>query len=163
HAGGRGLPRGRQPRDPPRRPGPQAGLAGRELREGARRPRAGAADRADVARRRPPRAADPGADVGRLGRGGPPRAPGRGGGRGAERRKRRRGGGDARGAAAMKALMFTRSPARYAAAMVAGSLRPGRGARYGPLTLRDIDPPELPGPDWLALRPRLAGICGSDL
>ena len=63
----------------------------------------------------------------------------------------------------MKALVFTRSPARYAAAMVAGSLRPGRGARYGPLTLRDIDPPEPPGPDWLALRPRLAGICGSDL
>lgn len=63
----------------------------------------------------------------------------------------------------MKALVFSRQPARYAAAMVAGSLRPGRGARYGPLSLRDIDPPELPGPDWLRLRPRLSGICGSDL
>jgi threonine dehydrogenase-like Zn-dependent dehydrogenase len=63
----------------------------------------------------------------------------------------------------MKALVFSRKPARYAAAMVAGSLRAGRGARYGPLALRDVDPPELPGPDWLVLRPRLSGICGSDL
>ena len=63
----------------------------------------------------------------------------------------------------MKALVFSRKPARYAAAMVAGSLRPGRGARFGPLSLRDVDPPELPAPDWLRLRPRLSGICGSDL
>lgn len=63
----------------------------------------------------------------------------------------------------MKALVFSRKPARYAAAMVAGSVRPGRGARYGPLSLRDVDPPELPGPDWVRLRPRLSGICGSDL
>ena len=63
----------------------------------------------------------------------------------------------------MKALLFSRKPARYAAAMVAGALRPGRGARIGPLALRDIDPPELPGPDWVRVRPRLSGICGSDL
>jgi threonine dehydrogenase-like Zn-dependent dehydrogenase len=63
----------------------------------------------------------------------------------------------------MKALVFSRKPARYAAAMVAGALRPGRGARYGPLDLEDIDPPELPGDDWVRVRPRLAGICGSDL
>jgi threonine dehydrogenase-like Zn-dependent dehydrogenase len=63
----------------------------------------------------------------------------------------------------MKALVFSRKPARYAAAMVAGSLRPGRGARYGPLSLRDVDPPDLPGPDWARVRPRLSGICGSDL
>jgi len=63
----------------------------------------------------------------------------------------------------VKALVFSRKPARYAAAMVAGSLRPGRGARFGPLSLRDVDPPELPAPGWLRLRPRLSGICGSDL
>jgi threonine dehydrogenase-like Zn-dependent dehydrogenase len=63
----------------------------------------------------------------------------------------------------MKALVFSWRPARYAAAMVAGSLRPGRGARYGPLSLRDVDPPDLPGPGWRRLRPRLSGICGSDL
>jgi len=63
----------------------------------------------------------------------------------------------------MRALVFSRKPVRYAAAMVAGSLRPGSGARYGPLSLRDVDPPELPGPAWVRVRPRLSGICGSDL
>jgi threonine dehydrogenase-like Zn-dependent dehydrogenase len=63
----------------------------------------------------------------------------------------------------MRALVFSRKPVRYAAAMVAGSLRPGRGARYGPLSLRDVDPPDLPGPDWVRVQPRLSGICGSDL
>jgi len=63
----------------------------------------------------------------------------------------------------MKALVFSRKPARYAAGMVAGALRPGAGARFGPLSLRDVEPPELPGDDWVRVRPRLAGICGSDL
>jgi threonine dehydrogenase-like Zn-dependent dehydrogenase len=63
----------------------------------------------------------------------------------------------------MKALLFERKPARYAASMVAGALRPGRGAAYGPLSLSDIDPHELPGDGWVRIRPRLAGICGSDL
>lgn len=63
----------------------------------------------------------------------------------------------------MKALVFERNLPKYAAAMVAGSLRPGGGARVGPLRLKDVDPPELPGPDWVYVKPRLAGICGSDL
>jgi threonine dehydrogenase-like Zn-dependent dehydrogenase len=64
----------------------------------------------------------------------------------------------------MKALLFERKVARYAAATVAGRLRPGSGAKVGPLRLAtDIDEPELPGPDWVRVRPRLAGICGSDL
>jgi len=63
----------------------------------------------------------------------------------------------------MKALRFDRKPARYAAAIVAGKLAPGAGAGVGPLRLADVDPPELPGPDWLRIAPRLAGICGSDL
>jgi threonine dehydrogenase-like Zn-dependent dehydrogenase len=65
----------------------------------------------------------------------------------------------------MKALLFSRKPARFAAAAVAGALRPGRGAKVGPLDLRDIDPPELPGDGggWVTVRPRLSGICGSDL
>jgi len=63
----------------------------------------------------------------------------------------------------MKALVFSRKPAKFAAAMVAGRLSPGGGAKVGPLALRDIDPPELPGPGWVRVRPRLAGICGSDL
>jgi len=63
----------------------------------------------------------------------------------------------------MKALVFKRKPAKFAAAMVAGRLSPGAGAKVGPLSLRDVDPPELPGPGWVRVRPRLAGICGSDL
>jgi len=59
--------------------------------------------------------------------------------------------------------VFSRQPAKFAAAMVAGRLVPGGGAKVGPLALRDVDPPELPGPGWVRVRPRLAGICGSDL
>src|SRR5215213_7587776 len=46
---------------------------------------------------------------------------------------------------------------------MAGSLAPGLGARVGPISLTDVDEPALPGPAWHRLRPRLAGICGSDL
>ncbi|MDQ3148028.1 MAG: zinc-binding dehydrogenase [Actinomycetota bacterium] len=63
----------------------------------------------------------------------------------------------------MKALLFERSVARFAAARVAGAVAPGRGARLGPLRLADVDPPAMPGPGWKRVRPRLAGICGSDL
>ena len=63
----------------------------------------------------------------------------------------------------MKALQFERNLPRYAAAVLAGRAVPGAGARVGPLRLRDIDPPRLPGPDWVEIRPRLSGICGSDL
>ncbi len=63
----------------------------------------------------------------------------------------------------MKALQFSRRPARFAAAAVAGRLAPGRGSVVGPLSLRDLDPPTAPGDGWVRVRPRLAGICGSDL
>jgi threonine dehydrogenase-like Zn-dependent dehydrogenase len=63
----------------------------------------------------------------------------------------------------VKALRFERSLARFAAARVAGTFAPGRGAKVGPLRLVDVDPPRLPGPEWHVVRPRLAGICGSDL
>ncbi|HEX3394588.1 MAG TPA: zinc-binding dehydrogenase [Acidimicrobiales bacterium] len=59
--------------------------------------------------------------------------------------------------------MFERSLPRYAAAKVAAAFGAGLGARVGPLALSDIPEPELPGPDWRRVRPRLAGICGSDL
>ena len=63
----------------------------------------------------------------------------------------------------MQALVFERKIARYAAASVASRVIPGIGGEVGPLHLRDIDPPELPGPDWRTISPRLTGICGSDL
>jgi len=50
-----------------------------------------------------------------------------------------------------------RSLARFAAARVGGS-------RLGPLRLATgMDEPAPPGPGWHRVRPRLAGICGSDL
>jgi threonine dehydrogenase-like Zn-dependent dehydrogenase len=64
----------------------------------------------------------------------------------------------------MKALLFERKIARYAAAAVAGRLAPGSGAAVGPLRLAtDVDEPELPAPGWLRVKPLLSGICGSDL
>ncbi len=63
----------------------------------------------------------------------------------------------------MKALQFRRNLPRYAAARLAGGFVPGRGASAGPLSLVDMDPPTAPGPDWVRVRPRLSGICGSDL
>jgi threonine dehydrogenase-like Zn-dependent dehydrogenase len=63
----------------------------------------------------------------------------------------------------MRALVFERDVPRFAAAIAAGSLRPGSGAKVGPLRLREVERPPLPGPDWVHVKPRLAGICGSDL
>ena len=59
--------------------------------------------------------------------------------------------------------MFERKPVRYVAAAAASRVVPGAGTGVGPLRLRDIDPPELPGSEWHTIRPRLTGICGSDL
>jgi len=63
----------------------------------------------------------------------------------------------------VKALLFERSLPRYAAARVVSSLGSGRGVSVAPLRLTDLDQPALPGPGWTRVRPRLAGICGSDL
>ena len=65
--------------------------------------------------------------------------------------------------AAVRAMVFSRKPARFAAAAVAGRVVPGAGAAVGPLKLAEVDEPEPPTDDWVRLRPRLAGICGSDL
>jgi threonine dehydrogenase-like Zn-dependent dehydrogenase len=67
--------------------------------------------------------------------------------------------------ATMKALVFERKPARFVAANLASRFVSGKGATVGPLRLADIDPPDPPGDaeGWQRIRPRLAGICGSDL
>jgi len=63
----------------------------------------------------------------------------------------------------MKALKFERNVPRFAAARVASAIvGSGKGVRVGPLELVELDPIEIPGPSWVRLRPRLAGICGSD-
>ena len=63
----------------------------------------------------------------------------------------------------MRALQFRRQELRYVAAAVGSRLFGSDGAKIGPLTLAEVDPIELPGPGWVRVRPRLAGICGSDL
>ncbi len=63
----------------------------------------------------------------------------------------------------MKALLFERQVAKYAAAAIAGRVRPGKGAAVGPISLQDVDEPDLPAAGWVRVRPRLSGICGSDL
>lgn len=63
----------------------------------------------------------------------------------------------------MSRLVFSRKPARFALARVAGSIRPGAGASFGPLAIEPDELLPLPTPEWVRLRPRLAGICGSDL
>ena len=63
----------------------------------------------------------------------------------------------------MKALEVRRSVARLGLARIAAAVSPATAARIGPLELRTVDPPEVPGPGWHRVRTRLAGICGSDL
>jgi threonine dehydrogenase-like Zn-dependent dehydrogenase len=63
----------------------------------------------------------------------------------------------------MKALVYHRSVVRYLLGQGLSRLRPRTFfARVAPLRLREIDFSP-PGPDWVVLRPRLCGICGSDL
>lgn len=60
----------------------------------------------------------------------------------------------------MQALEYTPTLPGYAAARIT------RGTRGGPLTLLRLShrpAPAVPGEGWLRLRPRLAGICGSDV
>src|SRR6476469_8924859 len=63
----------------------------------------------------------------------------------------------------MKALLFRRTEVRYAAAILVSRVGAGEGARVGPLSLADVDVPELPGEGWHHVTPLLSGICGSDL
>lgn len=57
----------------------------------------------------------------------------------------------------MIALEYTPSIGRYAAARVSR-----RAGAAGALRIARRRPPALPGPDWVSVRPRLSGICGSD-
>ena len=43
-------------------------------------------------------------------------------------------------------LIFERKPMKFAAARIAGTLAPGRGAAVGPLKLEPNEPLPLPGP-----------------
>jgi len=56
----------------------------------------------------------------------------------------------------VQALTYTPSVAKYVAAR---AKLPGSGA----LALSEVRPPRIPGPGWVPVRPKLTGICGSDL
>jgi threonine dehydrogenase-like Zn-dependent dehydrogenase len=63
----------------------------------------------------------------------------------------------------MRALVFENSMPRIVATKLLSAF--GSGAFVGPLApirLREIPEPALPGDDWLVLRTRLCGVCGSD-
>jgi L-iditol 2-dehydrogenase len=64
----------------------------------------------------------------------------------------------------VRAIRFHYRPVRYMLTRAASRRAPTTGVgRFGSVQLDDVDPPALPGPDWVRLRPRLSGICGSDL
>lgn len=64
----------------------------------------------------------------------------------------------------MKALEVYRSLPRYLAARAASGRLPAAAATgLAPLRLADRGVPGLPGVGWVRVRPRLSGICGSDL
>ena len=63
----------------------------------------------------------------------------------------------------MKALVYVNDLSRLAATKLLGSLFPRAFVGpLAPLQLREIPDPELPAPDWLTIRTRLCGLCGSD-
>ena len=64
----------------------------------------------------------------------------------------------------MKAVLVERLPHRFAAARVASLLAgSGSGVGVGPTRLAEVEAPAPPGPGWHRIRPRLSGICGSDI
>jgi len=64
----------------------------------------------------------------------------------------------------MRALLVERLPHRFAAARIAAAtVGSGAGVGIGPIRLTDLEVPELPASGWHRIRPRLSGICGSDL
>ena len=64
----------------------------------------------------------------------------------------------------MKAIVFKRKEARYAAGKLAAKVSSDAALKVGPLSLAHMDPLDLPdASSWHRLRPRLSGICGSDL
>ncbi|HSJ15317.1 MAG TPA: alcohol dehydrogenase catalytic domain-containing protein, partial [Longimicrobiales bacterium] len=64
----------------------------------------------------------------------------------------------------MKAIRFHYRPASYLATRYARR-HAGRVAlsRLGSVRADEVEPPSLPGPDWVRVRTTLSGICGSDL
>ncbi|HAN87244.1 MAG TPA: alcohol dehydrogenase, partial [Firmicutes bacterium] len=63
----------------------------------------------------------------------------------------------------MKAVQFEGSVPRYAYSMIMGSL--SRRAYYDSLSnivFRDVARPALPNQEWVRVKTKYAGVCGSD-
>ncbi|CAN5311122.1 zinc-binding dehydrogenase [soil metagenome] len=64
----------------------------------------------------------------------------------------------------MKALQFSDSIPRYALSKAVSKARSDVfWGRLACLQMREVDPPPLPNSEWLRVRTRFGGICGSDL
>jgi len=64
----------------------------------------------------------------------------------------------------LRALVYRKSVPRYLL-MRAGAKRIKNldTSRFSPLQLEEVPEPDLPTPEWVRIRPRLSGVCGSDL
>jgi len=64
----------------------------------------------------------------------------------------------------MQAIQYVKSVPRYLTARLLGPRLPALyTSPFGTLRLGDVASPALPSPEWVRVRPRLSGICGSDL
>ena len=64
----------------------------------------------------------------------------------------------------MRAVVYHIHPLGWLACKFLGSFRPGlRFSRLGGLSLREVEPPKLPGDDWVVVRTLMGGICGTDI
>jgi L-iditol 2-dehydrogenase len=64
----------------------------------------------------------------------------------------------------LRAIRFHYRPVRYLWTRYASSRRPSLAlGRLGCVSLDDVEPPPLPGPEWVRVRTSLSGVCGSDL
>lgn len=64
----------------------------------------------------------------------------------------------------MRALVFNPTIPRFAVTKALGAVsRPALWGRFAPLQFQHIPDPPLPGDEWVRVKVRLGGICGSDL
>jgi L-iditol 2-dehydrogenase len=64
----------------------------------------------------------------------------------------------------LRAIRFHYRPARYLLTRHVARRRPTVAlGRLGCVSLDTVEPPPLPGPQWVRIEPALSGICGSDL